>query len=401
MAASIADGTQVYDDLLQRFIVTGYVVLPPNPSVPASVHADIASSVLACGFQASGRRTPYGLAMLDGDAAGNNLLHAAPALRGEPCLASPALHSALRVLIGRGYRLHPHCRAHLRERGSKSTMWHVDAYKGTSWSSGRQHEPHWLMIMYYPQATSLSMGPTELLPGSQYYRGDSDREHYSRGHIPDFSEQMAAWATVPHALTCAAGTIVVMHYDLWHRALESHSTQPRLMLKFVACRTEPPPAPSGPLPPWPPLSSTGVLDFLFPTAAADEALLVGDGILLGTSQAAGAETSGSVEGDPNLDGILLGTSEAAGAETSGSVEGDPNLEGRVSVEGEADATATGVDSAVVAPATGADSAVVVQAVGAGAKGSSTKGNKGAAAGVPLPAEVATALAVLLIASDCV
>ena len=95
MAASIADGTQVYDDLLQRFIVTGYVVLPPNPSVPASVHADIASSVLACGFQASGRRTPYGLAMLDGDAAGNNLLHAAPALRGEPCLASPALHSAL------------------------------------------------------------------------------------------------------------------------------------------------------------------------------------------------------------------------------------------------------------------------------------------------------------------
>jgi hypothetical protein len=109
-----------------------------------------------------------------------------------------------------------------------------------------------------------------------------------------------------------------------------------------------------------------------------------------------------VEGDPNLDGILLGTSEApAGAETSGSVEGDPNLEGRVSVEGEADATATGVDSAVVAPATGADSAVVVQAVGAGAKGSSTKGNKGAAAGVPLPAEVATALAVLLIASDCV
>ena len=83
MAASIADGTQVYDDLLQRFIVTGYVVLPPNPSVPASVHADIASSVLACGFQASGRRTPYGLAMLDGDAAGNNLLHAAPALRGD------------------------------------------------------------------------------------------------------------------------------------------------------------------------------------------------------------------------------------------------------------------------------------------------------------------------------
>ena len=32
-----------------------------------------------------------------------------------------------------------------------------------------------------------------------------------------------------------------MHYDLWHRALASASDKPRLMLKFVACRTGPPP----------------------------------------------------------------------------------------------------------------------------------------------------------------
>ena len=61
--------------------------------------------------------------------------------------------------------------------------------------SGRQHEPHWVMIMYYPQETTADMGPTQLLPGSQYYRGDSDRQHYA-GHIPDFSEQLDAWATV-------------------------------------------------------------------------------------------------------------------------------------------------------------------------------------------------------------
>ena len=42
------------------------------------------------------------------------------------------------------------------------------------------------MIMYYPQETTTDMGPTQLLPGSQFYRGDSDRDHYSRGHIPDF-----------------------------------------------------------------------------------------------------------------------------------------------------------------------------------------------------------------------
>ncbi|KAL3923377.1 MAG: hypothetical protein SGPRY_004238 [Prymnesium sp.] len=206
---------------LQRFIVQGYLELPPSDA-PPSEHAAIASSILACGMQGPGSRVPYGLAMLDGDAAGNNLIHAAPALRGRALLESPHLIRALRSLLGPSYRLHPHCRAHLRQRGAHTTMWHVDAYKGTVWTSGRHHEPHWLMICYYPQATqaismillvarcrcdvekkyiattcplqdtTLEMGPTELLPGSQYYRGDSDRLHYSRGHIPDFSEQVRA-----------------------------------------------------------------------------------------------------------------------------------------------------------------------------------------------------------------
>ena len=130
-------------------------------------------------------------------------------------------------------------------------MWHVDAYKGTSWSSGRQHEPHWVMVCYYPQATTLGMGPTELLPGTQHLRGDSDREHYSRGHIPDFGEQMERWASAPHAVLCEAGSIVVMHFDLWHRALETTDADAsRLMLKFVAWRTAPPPA-AATAPPWP------------------------------------------------------------------------------------------------------------------------------------------------------
>ena len=205
---------------LKRFITAGFLELPPSPSVPAEVHGAIAAKVLGCGLQEAGtHRTPYGLGMLDGDAAGNNLLHAAPELRGPALLESPRLHSALRSLLGEGYRIHPHCRGHLRRKGAHTTMWHVDAYKGTAWSSGRHHEPHWLMVCYYPQRTTLPMGPTELLPGSQYYRGDSDREHYSRGHIPDFGEQMREWSCTPHAATCEAGTCVLTHFDLWHRAL--------------------------------------------------------------------------------------------------------------------------------------------------------------------------------------
>ena len=152
--------------LLQRFIVQGFVALPPSRTAPATVHADVAAALLACGLleHPTGQS---GLAMLGGDAAGNNILHAAPALAGPALLESPALASVLRGLLGTGYRLHPHRRAHVRRRGDRTTMWHEDSYKGTYLGSGRRHAPHDVMVCYYPQETTLEMGPTELLPGTQ------------------------------------------------------------------------------------------------------------------------------------------------------------------------------------------------------------------------------------------
>ena len=40
------------------------------------------------------------------------------------------------------------------------------------------------------------------------------------------------------ALTCAAGTVVITHYEIWHRATANRSTRTRYMLKFLFARTQ-------------------------------------------------------------------------------------------------------------------------------------------------------------------
>jgi len=267
-------------EVLQRFIVQGFLSVPPAASVPNETHAGISDAIMACGMSVPNPKF-HGMPSPGGDAAGNNLLQAVPQVAGPACLKSPELKEVLTGLLGEGYRIHPHTRTHLRQKGAQTTMWHIDSYKG-SWKSLRCHTPNHVMVCYYPQDTTRDMGPTELLPGTQYYCGDHDSPTYGRGCLPHLNDQLSNFSTAPWAFTCKAGSIMVMHYDLWHRALEcSHDKCDRLMLKFAAWRTAPPllhPS-SLPIPAWP-IAEGGVgleelfveplLDFLrhdVPTAA--------------------------------------------------------------------------------------------------------------------------------------
>ena len=243
MAAAVADGFM--DDTalqqLRRFIVQGYLKIEPATSKEVQNDArSIRAKILSCPMDVP-NPLYHSLKSPSGDAAGNNLLHVAHSeMIGKSFLDSPELVDTLSNLLGLEYRVHPHSRTHLRDKGAETTMWHVDIHKG-AWSSQRYHEPHYVIVSYYPQDTTIDMGPTEILPGSQYYRCDHDLENFNRGSYPNLSSQISGWATIPQAFTCKAGTIMVMHYDLWHRALQcTKESSNRLMLKFVAYRTKKP-----------------------------------------------------------------------------------------------------------------------------------------------------------------
>ncbi len=227
---------------LQQFIVQGYIKIePPVFSNNATRDAKtIHENILKCPME-----TPnplyHSLRSPGGDSAGNNLLHVSPKeLMGQSFLESPKMVKVLSTLLGAEYRIHPHARTHLREAGAETTMWHIDIHKG-EWMSPRYHTPNYLIVSYYPQDTTIDMGCTELLPGTQYYRCDHDMPTFGRGSYPNLQLQIDRWATVSKPFICKAGTIMIMHYDLWHRALKcTDANASRLMLKFVAYRTKMP-----------------------------------------------------------------------------------------------------------------------------------------------------------------
>ena len=76
--------------------------------------------------------------------------------------------------------------------------------------------------MYYPQDVSEEMGATAILPGSQYLLDKED----------------ADWPEIK--LTCRAGTVVVTHYDTYHRATQNVSDKMRYMMKYIVWRRSEP-----------------------------------------------------------------------------------------------------------------------------------------------------------------
>lgn len=195
------------DSQMQEFIVKGYVKVeaPFTPAFHSSVRAR-AEEI----FSTTGNP-------------GNDILPAISQL--TDLFSHPAVTGALTSILGPGYAMHPHRHCHLTPPRKSAQRHHQDSYEDDQ--NVRHHRTRWAMAFYYPQDVDTQMGPTSVLPASQYYTSRDQAER------------------LEEALLCGeAGTVTIVHYDLWHRATENRGDCNRYMIKFLFCRMAEPAVPS-------------------------------------------------------------------------------------------------------------------------------------------------------------
>ena len=187
------------DEQMRHFIANGYVTLKTD--FPATFHEAIYQKIEAV-MEKEGN-------------VGNNILPRIPEM--QEVFDQPVVRGALTSVLGPDYIMHPHRHCHHNRPGSEAQRWHKDSYWG--YRQVRHHRPRWAMAFYYPQDVSPEIGPSAIMPGTQYYttRTNDDTEV----ELPVLGE---------------AGTVTIIHYDLWHKAKANRTDKNRYMLKFQFTR---------------------------------------------------------------------------------------------------------------------------------------------------------------------
>ena len=137
-------------------------------------------------------------------------------------LLNPQAAGAVRSLLGKSPTLPTWMFNHQARSPFAAQGWHRDG------CSRYGHELNHLQVFYYPQDTSLELGPTEVLPGSHFlFNLGKFMGHY----------RSISWS-VPTA--AAAGSIFITVYSIWHRRPASTAKGLRNMLKYLYWRMSPP-----------------------------------------------------------------------------------------------------------------------------------------------------------------
>jgi hypothetical protein len=199
------------DEQVQQFIVDGYLTVQAD--YPKPFHEDVYGQIETV-FEEEGNL-------------GNNILPRIPKI--GQVYEHPNVKGALTSLLGPGYIMNPHRHCHLNPPGRKGQSWHKDCYV---YDHNLRHPRfYWILGFYYPQDTTEDMGPTGILPNKHMYKQISDPN-------PANTKETELKLCGP------AGTVALVHFDIWHRATENVSDKKRYMLKFQFARMQEPVAPA-------------------------------------------------------------------------------------------------------------------------------------------------------------
>ena len=196
------DVVRLTDDQMRTFVRDGYITVRPN--LPREYHDEMFAKLDDI-YETEGNP-------------GNNLLPRIPEL--QLLYDDPVTRGALAGIMGDDYYLEPHRFVHYNQPHSKGQTLHKDSF------TRRRHHTRWLVTFYYPQDTPLEMGPTGVVPGTQY-----------TNVIPEDSYDREIGAAGD------AGRVVIANYDIVHRGMPNHTDRKRYMVKFLFNRMGEPTAP--------------------------------------------------------------------------------------------------------------------------------------------------------------
>lgn len=195
------------DEHMRQFISNGFIVL--NVDMPEGFHEHIYQRCEAV-YDTEGNP-------------GNNLLPRVPEL--QQVFDHPTITGAFSSLLGPDFVMHTHRHGHLTKGKTEDRGWHKDSYWG--YKKIRYHRPRWAMVFYYPQTITLQNGPTRVVAGSHCY----DQRF----------EQIEA---LGQPVLGQAGTIAIVHFDIWHQASANFTDANRFMMKFQFHRMSEPQKPT-------------------------------------------------------------------------------------------------------------------------------------------------------------
>ncbi len=196
------------DDAMKKFITQGYHMVELD--FPPEFHESVCQQIDAVFAR---RGNPL-----------DDILDEVPDL--YKVWENPIVKGALISIMGADFQMSSHRHCHYTKPGDPGGHWHQDSV------NSRHHQIRTVLGLYYPQDVTEDMGPTVILPGTQYHNTPTSL----MSSYVNFKNQIP--------MNVKAGTVAITHYDIWHAWMPNQSNQNRRMLKFLFNRGSEPTAPS-------------------------------------------------------------------------------------------------------------------------------------------------------------